>query len=188
MPTDEYNGYVQVHRTPGNAARMTDFLEEGGEGVEAVRQHRAGRMMSTQELYSILLARDASFALTFAAYSYFRERGFWVRTGINYGTDLTLYRDLPARCHSEFCVLVVNDTGVLPGANSNSGVHCLSSADKKLQPDDHTCSSDLTLPWSHVFALTRIMPVRLVWSGYMKHWLAPITSVSIIILQYIDMF
>ena len=56
-----------------------------------------------------------------------------VKSGLYFGVDFAVYLDIPSRCHSELCVLVVDATGG-------------EGADR--------------LPWRQVGAVTRVMPVR----------------------------
>lgn len=55
------------------------------------------------------------FLAKYKVYSYFRDKGFVVRSGINFGVDYTVYQSLPHLCHSEYCVSVVDcsHTGIM---------------------------------------------------------------------------
>ena len=59
---------------------------------------------------TLLTEKTTNFLVKYKVYSYFRDRNFVVRTGINFGVDYTVYRTLPQQCHSEYCVLAVDNT------------------------------------------------------------------------------
>ena len=50
-----------------------------------------------------------SFDAFFAAYAHFRDAGWIVKSGTQYGHDLVLYARDPDRCHSQYCVTLLND-------------------------------------------------------------------------------
>jgi tRNA splicing endonuclease len=168
LTSEEYGGYVLVRRTAANAVRMQRFRDE--EAVDDADSHCLGTereselVLSAQQLYTRCLTKTPAFALAMATYSYFRGRGFWVRTGINYGADFTLYRDLPSRCHSEFSVVVVDATGHATGhataaATATASVSAASASATVAVREEAGGAADRPA-WSQIFALTRIMPVR----------------------------
>lgn len=50
---------------------------------------------------------ENSFLLKYAAYFYFRSKGWVVKNGLKYGCDFVLYKDGPSYNHSLFCVTVL---------------------------------------------------------------------------------
>ncbi len=73
------------------------------------------------------------FHLFFDGRVIFEDFRFVVRSGMNFGMDYSVYRLLPNKCHSEFCVQVVD-------ARSN-------------------CNISQMLSWRHISTITRVMPV-----------------------------
>lgn len=49
-----------------------------------------------------------NFIFKYAAYFYFRSKGWIVKNGLKFGTDFVLYKDGPKYNHSLFCVTVIN--------------------------------------------------------------------------------
>ena len=46
------------------------------------------------------------YPLLYATYHHFRGKGWFARTGLQYGADFTLYQRHPALCHSDYSVLI----------------------------------------------------------------------------------
>lgn len=59
---------------------------------------------------TLLAEKSSQFLVKCKVYSYFKDRNFIVRAGINFGVDYTVYRSLPHLCHSEYCVLAMDCT------------------------------------------------------------------------------
>ncbi len=178
VDSSEYAGYVLVHRTLSNASLMLKFLDDveaEGEGEAQDERGGARPLLSAEHLLSLFSEKTPSFKAKFATYRFFKRRGFHVRTGINYGVDFTLYRALPSACHSEFCVVVV-DNITTPERKPEPTSSCLLSDDRttsrlsheaahgetqmpQSEPDADSDPAAGGVAWSQVFALTRMMPV-----------------------------
>ena len=102
---------------------------------------------------------------------------FIVRPGQNFGVDYTLYRDSPSLCHSELCVLVLEDGASLPSwrqmmtltrivpdvmkllvlcyvMKRDGGDKCASET----LSNDRSSDGD-TCPWPHALAAYSVRPV-----------------------------
>lgn len=91
-----------------------------------------------ESVYAMFYAKNSRFPLKFKVYEYFKDRGFIVRGGTNYGLDYTIYRASPKLCHSEICAYVVD--GTHPRGDSGNN------------PDNGSLS------WQELTTLTRVMP------------------------------
>ncbi|KAJ1993344.1 tRNA-splicing endonuclease subunit Sen2 [Coemansia spiralis] len=86
-----------------------------------------------------LYAIKSDFVLKYAAYYYYRAKGWVVKSGIKFGTDFLLYRGGPSKAHSQYSVVVrhASDSGH-PAVLSESWQYLLalsrvtSQAQKKL--------------------------------------------------------
>ena len=88
---------------------------------------------------------------------------------MNYGVHYTAYRENPAHCHSEFCIQIVdnidenvagcgdtdNTNSSSSGRGADNGVGCM----EQMYVGSGGVEVVNTPTWSHVSALTRIMPV-----------------------------
>lgn len=97
-----------------------------------------GSIVTSMQIWSKFLEKNAKFPLKYKVYSFFRDQGYVVKTGVHYGIDFAVYRTTPNRCHSEICAMVIDATTPL-------NVH-----------DDKpsTCQQG----WRHISTLTRVMP------------------------------
>jgi tRNA-intron lyase len=97
-----------------------------------------GSIVTSLQLWSKFLEKNEKFPLKYKVYSFFRDQGYVVKTGVHYGIDFAVYRTTPNRCHSEICAMVVDATSPL-------NIH-----------DDKpsTCQQG----WRHISTLTRVMP------------------------------
>lgn len=107
-----------------------------------------------------------------------------MKSGVNYGVDYTVYRGSPFSCHSEYCVVVVDNTSVGNINNTNNASGTDVELDDKACHDandfgqavsmsdisNHFSSSNGTsdasapvdssqLSWHRIMALSRVMPV-----------------------------
>ncbi|KAJ2305582.1 tRNA splicing endonuclease subunit sen2 [Coemansia sp. RSA 2706] len=78
------------------------FLSE----LQSLTVHDDTHIYSHAELYGVLSAGQPDFALKYAAYFYYRAKGWAVRSGIKFGTDFLLYAKGPAHSHSKYAVMV----------------------------------------------------------------------------------
>ncbi|KAJ2747760.1 tRNA splicing endonuclease subunit sen2 [Coemansia sp. BCRC 34301] len=72
-----------------------------------VRDHK-GAQYSFADLWTLFCSVDRSpdFALKYAAYYYYRSKGWVVRSGLKFGSDFLLYTKSPAQSHAQYSVLV----------------------------------------------------------------------------------
>jgi len=103
-----------------------------------------GARVTRQMLWSRFLEKNRNFPIKFKVYSYFRDLGYIVKTGIHYGLDYAVYRTLPSMCHSEICAMVVDATVPFDVSGLSDGQHGLPSK----------CQQG----WRHISTLTRVMP------------------------------
>jgi tRNA-intron lyase len=71
-----------------------------------------GSDVTTEQLWSKFIEKNSKFPIKYKVYSFFRDQGFVVKTGVHYGLDYAVYRTLPTLCHSEMCAMVVDATQV----------------------------------------------------------------------------
>ncbi|KAJ2260689.1 tRNA splicing endonuclease subunit sen2 [Coemansia sp. RSA 376] len=63
--------------------------------------------------------RSSEFALKYAAYYYYRSKGWVVRSGLKFGSDFLLYAKGPAHSHAQYSVVVRHSSHELPGSASD---------------------------------------------------------------------
>jgi tRNA-intron lyase len=97
-----------------------------------------GSIVTAMQIWSKFLEKNAKFPLKYKVYSFFRDQGYVVKTGVHYGIDFAVYRTTPNRCHSEICAMVVDATTPLNIHDDNPS----------------TCQQG----WRHISTLTRVMP------------------------------
>ena len=97
-----------------------------------------GSIVTSLQIWSKFLEKNDKFPLKYKVYSFFRDQGYVVKTGVHYGIDFAVYRTTPNRCHSEICAMVVDATEPL-------NIH-----------DDKP--SNCQQGWRHISTLTRVMP------------------------------
>jgi tRNA-intron lyase len=71
-----------------------------------------GRLCTLAELWHAFRQKNEKFVANFKVYHFYRSQGYYIRSGIHYGVDFSVYRDLPTKCHSEMCVVVVSDGSI----------------------------------------------------------------------------
>ncbi|KAJ2878561.1 tRNA splicing endonuclease subunit sen2, partial [Coemansia asiatica] len=94
--------------------------------------------VSFDDLWSVFSLADCSLNIKYAAYYYYRARGWAVRSGVKFGSDFLLYNRGPSFSHSIYSVVVR----------------------QRHQPDiqdqmPHGCS-ELDDSWQYLFALNRV--------------------------------
>ncbi|XP_026788722.3 tRNA-splicing endonuclease subunit Sen2 isoform X2 [Pangasianodon hypophthalmus] len=67
---------------------------------------RDGEALSILQLWRMFRSAQPNFEITYAAYHYFRSKGWVPKSGIKYGTDLMLYRKGPPFYHASYSVVV----------------------------------------------------------------------------------
>nr|XP_055039731.1 tRNA-splicing endonuclease subunit Sen2 [Misgurnus anguillicaudatus] len=66
----------------------------------------SGEPLSVLQVWSMFCSVQPNFSFTYAAYHYFRAKGWVPKSGIKYGTDLMLYRKGPPFYHASYSVVV----------------------------------------------------------------------------------
>lgn len=89
-------------------------------------------------LFAAFYRNNSRFALKYKVFSHFKDQGFVVKGGANYGLDFSVYRRPPQFCHSEICCYVVNATEPF--------------VDGKYNPQNGQVN------WQQLTTLTRVMP------------------------------
>eukprot|EP01041_Mallomonas_annulata_P000067 gene67-78_t len=111
--------------------------------------------LSIQDLWTIFCTKNKRFPIKYKAYHYFKEKGFIVKTGINFGMDFTVYRSLPSLCHSELCVLVLDATKPLLLSHAIDKT----KAKERDNSNGNDNDNDGSRPeWREIGAITRVMP------------------------------
>ncbi|XP_060766775.1 tRNA-splicing endonuclease subunit Sen2 [Neoarius graeffei] len=77
---------------------------------------RDGEALSILQLWRLFRSLQPNFEITYAAYHYFRSKGWVPKSGIKYGTDLMLYRKGPPFYHASYSVVVERVDESLQGA------------------------------------------------------------------------
>ncbi|PIA17989.1 tRNA-intron endonuclease catalytic domain-like protein [Coemansia reversa NRRL 1564] len=111
------------------------FLSDIG-CLEALDVSHENKCLLHTELYSLLYTchKSDDFDLKYAAYYYYRAKGWVVRSGLKFGSDFLLYgKGGPARSHSQYSVVV-----------------------RKLEQQQSEDTADLTESWQHMFGLSRV--------------------------------
>ncbi|KAL0043737.1 hypothetical protein WJX82_004457 [Trebouxia sp. C0006] len=62
---------------------------------------------SLESLWHSFVHRNEGFVHSYIAYYHFRSKGWIPRSGLQYGTDLVLYKQHPSLVHSTLCVIIV---------------------------------------------------------------------------------
>jgi tRNA splicing endonuclease len=125
-----------------------------------VIDYRSGEMLSASVLWDLFTGRASGLVARYRVFHFFKEQSFIIRSGINFGVDFCLYRDLPLRCHSEFCVLVVDSQQEPNSMDLSQKRH---EAEDELFFRQHRVDSTREdtsglLGWRQVSSLTRVMP------------------------------
>ncbi|KAJ2611280.1 tRNA splicing endonuclease subunit sen2 [Coemansia sp. RSA 1365] len=111
------------------------FLSDIG-CLEAVDVENGNKCLMHTDLYNLLCIchKSDDFDLKYAAYYYYRAKGWVVRSGLKFGSDFLLYgKGGPARSHSQYSVVV-----------------------RKLEQQQLEDSTDLTDSWQYMFGLSRV--------------------------------
>ncbi|KAF5908761.1 tRNA-splicing endonuclease subunit Sen2 isoform X1, partial [Clarias magur] len=74
-----------------------------------------GEALSILQLWRVFCSAQPNFEITYAAYHYFRGKGWVPKSGIKYGTDLMLYRKGPPFYHASYSVVVERENELLQG-------------------------------------------------------------------------
>eukprot|EP01032_Pedospumella_encystans_P014098 gene14098-16210_t len=155
---------IEVLQKSGLGARVLNPIITSAESVEAddasplllldeeVELAKSQDIATPEFLWSSFIARNANFPSKYKVFSYYKDKGYVVRTGINFGVDYCIYHTLPSLCHSEMCVTVIDAT---KDSTNPSEVKV------KVGPAESVsvAKEDLNqLNWRHVTTLTRVIP------------------------------
>ncbi|XP_067287160.1 tRNA-splicing endonuclease subunit Sen2 [Pseudorasbora parva] len=66
----------------------------------------SGEALSVAQVWAMFCSLQPNFSSSYAAYHYFRSKGWVPKSGIKYGTDLMLYRKGPPFYHASYSVVV----------------------------------------------------------------------------------
>ncbi|KAJ2910579.1 tRNA splicing endonuclease subunit sen2 [Coemansia aciculifera] len=101
---------------------------------------------SYAELWKLFCSIDRSsdFALKYAAYYYYRSKGWVVRSGLKFGSDFLLYKKGPAQSHAQYSVLVRRD-------DSQD-----LAADVAGESEEGEMPRDMSHSWQFMFSLSRV--------------------------------
>jgi tRNA-intron lyase len=95
--------------------------------------------INIEMIYQEFYIQNNKFPIKYKVYEYFKEKGFIVKGGINYGLDFTVYRKSPQFCHAEICAYVIDGTHPYDSKNENNGENGI-------------------INWQQLTTLTRVMP------------------------------
>ena len=97
---------------------------------------------SSLQLWHKFCEKNSKFPIKYKVYTFFRDRGYVVKTAVHFGFDYAVYRTIPMMSHSEICALVVDATKPLDITSSYK----------------ETEASSCQQGWRHISTLTRVMP------------------------------
>ena len=97
---------------------------------------------SSLQLWHKFCEKNSKFPIKYKVYTFFRDRGYVVKTAVHFGFDYAVYRTIPVMSHSEICALVVDATKPLDITSSYK----------------ETEASSCQQGWRHISTLTRVMP------------------------------
>ncbi|KAJ1901911.1 tRNA splicing endonuclease subunit sen2 [Kickxella alabastrina] len=116
-------------------------------GCLVPRDSATNAILSANDLWKLFDSLEADFEIKYAAYYYYRSKGWTVRSGIKFGSDFLLYNNGPAHSHAQYSVVVRHRK-------------CLS--DKEIDTQENEEDGDggesrrLVDTWQYMFALTRV--------------------------------
>ncbi|KAG1962684.1 tRNA-splicing endonuclease subunit Sen2 [Pimephales promelas] len=76
----------------------------------------SGEALSVAQVWTMFRSLQPNFSFSYAAYHYFRSKGWVPKYGIKYGTDLMLYRKGPPFYHASYSVVVERSDVCFRGA------------------------------------------------------------------------
>ncbi|TSK45806.1 tRNA-splicing endonuclease subunit Sen2 [Bagarius yarrelli] len=105
-----------------NPFNMMEYLQLGYEeafflvyALGCLSVFHNGEALSILQLWGMFRSVQPNFEMTYAAYHYFRSKGWVPKSGIKYGTDFMLYRKGPPFYHASYSVVVERSDESLPG-------------------------------------------------------------------------
>ncbi|KAJ1965196.1 tRNA splicing endonuclease subunit sen2 [Dipsacomyces acuminosporus] len=106
-----------------------------------------GNAYSYTELWKLFRAIDSSdeFALRYAAYYYYRSKGWVVKSGLKFASDFLLYRSGPAHSHSQHSVVV------RPLSTDRAAMD-----ETQAPSQEEEGLAGMTESWQYMFALSRV--------------------------------
>ncbi|KAJ1941100.1 tRNA splicing endonuclease subunit sen2 [Kickxella alabastrina] len=116
-------------------------------GCLVPRDSATNAILSANDLWKLFDSLEADFEIKYAAYYYYRSKGWAVRSGIKFGSDFLLYNNGPAHSHAQYSVVVRHRK-------------CLSDKEIDTQENEEDGyggeSRRLVDTWQYMFALTRV--------------------------------
>uniref|UniRef100_A0A914XAE7 tRNA-intron lyase n=1 Tax=Plectus sambesii TaxID=2011161 RepID=A0A914XAE7_9BILA len=92
-----------------------------------------GNQLSLEEFWTECRKRiGESFVIRYAAYHYYRSRGWVVRSGLSFGVDYLLYKDGPEYHHSSFGVRILTDGDQIKSSHFGALNRVMSTVKKEL--------------------------------------------------------
>ncbi|XP_059384900.1 tRNA-splicing endonuclease subunit Sen2 isoform X2 [Carassius carassius] len=91
------------HATANEADNMAFFLVYA---LGCLSVYYSGEALSVAQVWTMFRSLQPNFSSSYAAYHYFRSKGWVPKSGIKYGTDLMLYRKGPPFYHASYSVVV----------------------------------------------------------------------------------
>lgn len=101
---ETYNWVASVLRI---GAEEAFFLAHALQCLVMRRNTMEGETMGVEECWTKFVQQREQYATSYVAYSHFRSKGWLPKSGIQYGSDLVLYRNHPSVAHSEYAVIVL---------------------------------------------------------------------------------
>ncbi|KAI7823984.1 tRNA intron endonuclease [Kickxella alabastrina] len=116
-------------------------------GCLVPRDSATNAILCANDLWKLFDSLEADFEIKYAAYYYYRSKGWVVRSGIKFGSDFLLYNNGPAHSHAQYSVVVRHRK-------------CLSDKEIDTQENEEDGyggeSRRLVDTWQYMFALTRV--------------------------------
>ncbi|KAJ1722105.1 tRNA splicing endonuclease subunit sen2 [Coemansia erecta] len=102
------------------------------------RDSETGELCSSAQLWKMYCVSERDFDIRYAAYYYYRSKGWVVRSGIKFGSDFLLYDRGPAHSHSRYSIVVRH------------------RHEKKKRENEEEDLRGLADTWQYMFALSRV--------------------------------
>lgn len=107
LSCDEKETYSWVASVLRIGAEEAFFLAHALQCLVMHRNTMKGETMGIEECWMKFVQEREQYATSYVAYSHFRSKGWLPKSGIQYGSDLVLYRNHPSVAHSEYAVIVL---------------------------------------------------------------------------------
>lgn len=118
--SDEQRGRLECRINPFS---MMEYLQLSYEeafflvyALGCLSVHYSGEALSVTQVWAMFRSLQPNFCISYAAYHYYRSKGWVPKSGVKYGTDLMLYRKGPPFYHASYSVVVDRCDESLRGA------------------------------------------------------------------------